>query len=187
MAAAATAAIVVVVYEKKLTNRCLPPSFPPYLFPPFTYARSTHVCIGDNRVCQFCKSDIQITKGLEYIKLARKGLPPNKNGEKQKQLYMHRFYASCCSHPLYNTVDFLGFVGVFTDLLDTKALQKFDGPVYMFENEAYKDPTKRQDVLHKSIFVPHFIWKLIRYYPYRNCGSTTYLNYNLKDVVYWGG
>ena len=157
----------------------------------------TDASLGDNRVCQFCKSDIQITKGLEYIKLARKGKPlsppPPSKGKKQEkqqqqQLYMHRFYASCCSHPLYNTVDFLGFVGVFIDILvDTKALQKFDGPVYMFENEAYKDPTKRQDVLHKSIFVPHFIWKLIRYYPYRNCGSTTYLNYNLKDVVYWGG
>ena len=126
---------------------------------------------------------------------------------------MHRFYSNCCYHPLYNTVDFLGFVGVFLDIMvDKDAVEKYDGPVYMFENEAYKDPTKRtcsssttttttttivntdggdssktkKSLLHKPIFVPHFLWKLIRYHPYKNCGSKTYLNYNQKDVVYWG-
>jgi len=131
---------------------------------------------GDSRVVQVCKSAVTITKGREYLKLARKAPPDGTNST--RQIYMHRFYASCCYVPLLNTVDFLGFVGVFTDFLDENH-KKYAGPVCMFSEEALKDPKDRES----NIFVPDFLWKLIRYLPYRNSGP---FDYDILDVVYWG-
>lgn len=78
---------------------------------------------GDNRVVQVCKSAITIEQGKDFLGLARKA-PPEKAGK----LYMHRYFAKCCHVPLMNTVEFLGFVGVFTHFLDANHKQ-FDGPV----------------------------------------------------------
>ena len=91
---------------------------------------------------------------------------------------MGAFIASCCHVPLFNTVDFLGFVGVFTSFLDENHKQ-FDGPVCMFTEKALEDPKGRE----KDIFVPDFLWKLVRYYPWRKSGP---FDYSLEPV-YWGG
>ncbi|CAJ1328655.1 unnamed protein product [Effrenium voratum] len=102
---------------------------------------------GDNRVVQVCKSALKIRKGQELIKLARKAPKPEKSG----QIYMHRYFASCCCVPLYNTVDFLGFVGVFTDFLDERCAA-FAGPVRMFPKEALK--TRRDPEAEGVLGVP---------------------------------
>ena len=128
---------------------------------------------GDNRVVQVCKSAITIDQGQELLGLARMA-PPDDSGK----VYMHRFYAKCCHVPLMNTVDFLGFVGVFTDFLDENH-KKFNGPVCMFDKEALQDPKHRE----ADIFVPDFLWKLIRYLPWRSSGP---FNYS-QEPVYWGG
>lgn len=128
---------------------------------------------GDNRVVQVCKQAVTIEKGQEFLQLARKG-PPSKDN---KQLFMHRFYASCCGSPLFNTVDFLGFVGVFTDFLDENHT-KFDGPVCMFPEKALNKP----DPPIKDIFAPDFLWKLVRYFPWRNSGPFDYG----MEPKYWG-
>ena len=127
---------------------------------------------GDNRVVQVCKSALKIKKGQELIKLARKAAKPNGSG----QIYMHRFYAACCNVPLYNTVDFLGFVGVFTDFLDERH-KEFAGPVRMFPEEALK---ARPDP-EAEVCVPDFLWKLLRYHLWRKSGPFDYT----QDAVYW--
>lgn len=129
---------------------------------------------GDSRVVQVCKSAVTITKGQELLGLARKG-PPNPDN---KKIFMHRFYAKCCHVPLMNTVDFLGFVGVFTDFLDANQ-KSFAGPVAMLTEEALVDPGKRE----ADIFVPDFLWKLVRYAPWTKAGP---FDYELEPV-YWGG
>ena len=90
---------------------------------------------------------------------------------------MHRFYASCCSVPLYNTVDFLGFVGVFTDFLDER-YKEFEGPVRMFPEEALKKNPEPE----AEVCVPDFLWKLLRYHLWRKSGP---FDYTLPPV-YWG-
>ena len=128
--------------------------------------------LGDNRVVQVCKSALKITRGQDLIKLARKAAKPNAKG----QIYMHRFYASCCSVPLYNTVDFLGFVGVFTDFLDERC-KEYAGPVRMFPEEALGTPASPE----ADVFVPDFLWKLLRYHLWRKCGPFDYK----QEPVYW--
>lgn len=129
---------------------------------------------GDSRVVQVCKSAVTITKGQDLLGLARKG-PPDPDG---KKIFMHRYYAKCCHAPLMNTVDFLGFVGVFTDFLDANH-KGFAGPVAMLTEEALVDPQKRE----ADIFVPDFLYKLVRYMPWRKAGP---FDYQLEPV-YWGG
>ena len=142
---------------------------------------------GDNRVVQVCKSAVRIHQGREYMGLARKAPNDDKDNDdndpkktkrkKKKQLYMHRYYAKCCHVPLMNTVDFLGFVGIFVDALDN--VEPFDGPVCMFPEQAVVDPQGREP----DIWVPDFLWKLVRYLPWRKAGP---FDYDLEPV-YWGG
>ena len=127
---------------------------------------------GDSRVVQVCKSALKITEGQGLIKLARKAAKPDGKG----QVYMHRYYASCCSVPLYNTVDFLGFVGVFTDFLDERC-KEYAGPVRMFPEEALSTPPNPE----ADIVVPDFLWKLLRYQWWRKCGPFDYT----QEPVYW--
>ena len=75
-----------------------------------------------------------------------------------------------------NTVDFLGFVGIFRDFLDDEQ-RHFAGPVSMFVDEALAPLEKPVD-----ISVMDFLWKLIRYYPWRKRGP---FDYDLEPV-YWG-
>jgi len=126
-----------------------------------------HGYYGETHLCQFCKSDISIDEGLEYIKLARKA--PNKG--------MHRYYATCCHAPLMNTFDFLAFVGVYEDHLDENH-KKFHGPVVLFEDEAEKP----FDLPIPKLNFPRFLWGLIRYMPWRHSGP---FNYDMEPF-YWG-
>lgn len=126
---------------------------------------------GDNRVVQVCKSAVTVREGRDLLRLARKG------EKKEKQVFMHRFYAGCCHVPLFNTVDFLGFVGVFVDFLDDEH-KRFDGPACMFPEQALENPNKREP----DINVPSFLWKLVRYLPWAKAGP---FDYSLKPV-YWG-
>ncbi|CAB9507291.1 expressed unknown protein [Seminavis robusta] len=128
---------------------------------------------GDNRVVQFCKNAITIEQGQEHLKLAIKKKEPN-----SKQVYMHRYYAGCCHVPLMNTVDFLGFVGVFCDFLDEKAVEQWDGPCRMFQDEGLGQPNPP----FPDASPAPFIWKLIRYLPWRKSGP---FDYDLTPV-YWG-
>jgi len=135
------------------------------------------------RVVQVCKSAVTVARGRHLIKLARKGppRPSSSKDEKKRQVYMHRFFAGCCSVPLFNTVDFLGFVGVYTDRLvdGDEAAQKFDGPVRMFPEEALSPPI----VEEPDVFAPVFLWKLVRYQPWYRSGP---FDYDQKPDIYWG-
>lgn len=135
------------------------------------------VC-GETRVVQVCKNAVHLDKGQELLKLATKCPKVGKDGQKAKKVYMHRFYASCCHVPLFNTVDFLGFVGVFRDFLDPEAQEQFAGPVRLFPEEAWA-PSEEPE---KEVCVPDFLWKLLRYAPWSKAGP---FNYQLEPV-YWG-
>ena len=128
---------------------------------------------GDNRVVQVCKNAVTLHQGQEQLQLALKA-PPN-----GKDVFMHRFYAKCCGSPLFNTVDFLGFVGVFTDFLDATQLDKFDGPVALFPEHTLHSPIPGG---LGDISAPQFLWKLARYAPYRKSGPFDYS----KEPKYWG-
>jgi Family of unknown function (DUF6151) len=128
---------------------------------------------GDNRIVQVCKSAVTITKGQDKLLLARKAAP----NKKSKQVYMHRYYAGCCHVPLMNTVSFLGFVGVLTDFLDGNH-ERYDGPCRVHQQEAWGQP----DPPLPDAFIPAFIWKVIRYLPWRHAGP---FDYQLTPV-YWG-
>lgn len=128
---------------------------------------------GDNRVVQVCKSAIEIEKGRELLKLAIK-----KKEKKSGEVFMHRYYAGCCHVPIMNTVDFLGFVGVFADFLDDEAVQKWDGPCRMFPEEGFGQPNEPLP----DVSAPPFLWKLFRYMPWRKSGP---FDYSLP-AVYWG-
>jgi Family of unknown function (DUF6151) len=128
---------------------------------------------GESRVVQVCKSDLHITQGQELMQLSRKSAIPNKN-----QIYMHRYYTKCCHTPLYQTVNFLGFVGVFLKNLDPALIDQFDGPVAMMPEQATKPPPE----VPPDIFAPHFLWKLVRYHSSRNMGPFDYK----MEPTYWG-
>mmetsp|Transcript_20251 Transcript_20251/g.48250 ORF Transcript_20251/g.48250 Transcript_20251/m.48250 type:complete len:258 (+) Transcript_20251:85-858(+) len=145
---------------------------------------------GESRVVQVCKSDVTIDKGQDLLQLSRKFPPPSSSSKKtegakntkgkKEQLYMHRYYSKCCYVPIFQTVDFLGFVGIFTDNLESsEEYERYDGPVAMFTELALKPP----DSPPPDIFVPGFLWKLIRYLPYRNVGPFDYD----QQPTYWGG
>ena len=68
-----------------------------------------------------------------------------------------------------NTVDFLGFVGIFRDFFYDEQ-RHFAGPVSMFVEEALAPTEKPVD-----ISVMDFVWKLIRYYPWRKSGPFDYV------------
>ena len=133
---------------------------------------------GESRIVQVCKSDVTIEKGNDFLQLSRK-FPPSSDGAKKgkQQIYMHRYYAKCCGVPIFQTVDFLGFVGIFTDNLDGD-YDKYDGPVAMFPELALK---KMEEPI-ADIFVPHFLYKLVRYHPYRKMGPFDYD----QEPTYWG-
>lgn len=124
-------------------------------------------------VVQVCKNAVTIHKGKEFLQLARKG-PPSKDN---KQMFMHRFYASCCGSPLMNTVSFLGFVGLYTDFLDDNHKQYY-GPVCLFPEKALSKPNPPIP----DVFVPHFLWKLVRYLPWKNSGP---FDYDMEPK-FWG-
>ncbi|KAG7352615.1 hypothetical protein IV203_008663 [Nitzschia inconspicua] len=128
---------------------------------------------GESRVVQVCKSDLYIIQGQDLLQLSRKSATPTKN-----QLYMHRYYTKCCHTPLFQTVDFLGFVGVFLENLDQAVIDQFDGPVAMMPEQASKLPPN----MPPDIFVPHLLWKLIRYHSSRNLGP---FDYDMNPT-FWG-
>lgn len=128
---------------------------------------------GESRVVQVCKSDLHITQGQDLMQLSRK-LPVAGKG----QIFMHRYYTKCCHTPLYQTVSFLGFVGVFLKNLDANVIDKFDGPVAMFPELALKEPPQTLP----NAFVPHFLWKLVRYHSSRKMGP---FDYDMTPT-YWG-
>ena len=123
---------------------------------------------GETHLCQFCKSDVTIDEGLEHLKLARKA--PN-NG-------MYRYYADCCHVPIMNTVDFLGFVGVYEDHLDENH-KKFHGPVTWCEHEAEMP----YDSSLPKINMLRFLWGIVRYMPWKHSGP---FDYDMEPL-FWGG
>jgi hypothetical protein len=128
---------------------------------------------GESRVVQVCKSDLYLIQGQELMQLSRKSPIPNK-----KQVYMHRYYTKCCHTPLYQTVDFLGFVGVLLKNLDPAVVDQFEGPVALLQDQALKQPPN----MPPNTFLPHFLWKLLRYHSSRNMGP---FDYSMKPT-YWG-
>ena len=106
--------------------------------PPMTYP------CGETHIVQVCKSAVSIQKGNEHIRLARKS---SEHGG------MFRYYAGCCHVPLMNTIDFLGYVGVFEDNLDATEREKYYGPFCFCTKEAVKFPL--EDVV-PDIFAPSF-------------------------------
>ena len=128
---------------------------------------------GDNRLVQVCKNALTIHQGRDLLKLARKA--PQK--ESKGKICMHRYYASCCHVPLFNTVSFLGFVGVFTDFLDSNH-DKFAGPVRMYPKEALG----QEEPPEPDVFALDLLWKFVRYLPWKNAGP---FDYDLEPV-YWG-
>lgn len=72
----------------------------------------------------------------------------------------------------------LGFVGVFLKNLDPSVIDQFDGPVAMLPDQATKQPPE----MPPDIFVPHFLWKLVRYHSSRKMGP---FHYDMKPT-YWG-
>jgi hypothetical protein len=128
---------------------------------------------GESRLVQVCKSDLHLTHGQELMQLSRKSPILN-----NKQVYMHRYYTTCCHTPLYQTVDFLGFVGVLLKNLDSALVDQFDGPVTLFPEQALKQPPD----MPSNMFIPHFLWKLVRYHSSRNMGP---FDYDTKPT-YWG-
>eukprot|EP00934_Nitzschia_sp_Nitz4_P005357 Nitzschia sp. Nitz4//scaffold107_size73032//62309//62971//NITZ4_005771-RA/size73032-processed-gene-0.114-mRNA-1//1//CDS//3329532626//5347//frame0 len=123
---------------------------------------------GETALVQVCKSDIEITEGIEQLQLSRKG--PNETAS------MHRYYAKCCFTPIMNTVDFLGFTGVFADNLDEDQ-KKFQGPVSLFPQKALHEKPKDPEM-----FMPGLLWNLVRYHSSRNRGP---FNYDMEPT-YWG-
>ena len=78
---------------------------------------------------------------------------------------------------MFNTVSFLGFVGVFRNRLSEEQ-EGFDGPVAMF-------PERTLDGQHPKdpmINVGDFWWKLIRYIPYYASGP---FDYGMEPKI-WG-
>lgn len=139
------------------------------------------------RVVQVCKNAVHVHKGRNLLKLARKSEPGTG---------MYRFYSGCCCVPMFNTVNYLGFVGIFIDRLifdGNNNHSMFDGPVCMFPEEREqadqyeKDATQQQPQLpppdEPKISVPDFLWKLVRYQPYANTGPFDYD----QVPLYWGG
>ncbi|CAJ1931514.1 unnamed protein product [Cylindrotheca closterium] len=122
---------------------------------------------GEAHLCQVCKSDVTIDEGLEHIKLARKG--PSQG--------MHRYYTGCCSVPLMNTFDFLGFVALYEDHLDEHHKQ-FHGPSVFCEHEAEKP----FDLPIPKASTPRFLWNVLRYMPWRHSGPFDYT----LEPLYWG-
>ena len=127
---------------------------------------------GETHIVQVCKSALSIHQGLEHLKLARKTSSSGGTG-------MFRYYASCCNTPILNTWDFLGFVGVLEDNLDSER-EKFQGP-YCF---CTKEATQTIPVSDKvpEIKVHMFMWNVLRYWPWAKAGP---LNYSLKPIL-WG-
>jgi len=132
---------------------------------------------GENRLIQVCKSAITIHQGENYLQLARQA--PDQG--------MHRYYAGCCHVPMFNTIDSLGYVGVYRDYImdeddDKKEqqllLDKFAGPVAYKKEQALKTP----ETSIPDVSILDFLWKLLRYAPYYKCGP---FNYNLEPK-YWG-
>jgi len=132
---------------------------------------------GESRLVQVCKSALTITEGLENLKLARKAPPPSAGGKPTKQIYMHRYYSSCCNVPLINTYDSLGFVGILSEFLDEEQ-EKFDKVVRVFPEEALGEPENREP----DLFFPAFLWKLFRYQFRRRPGPA--FDYE-QEPVYW--
>ena len=127
---------------------------------------------GETHLVQVCKSAVTIHKGIEHLQLARKS-QTNGGG-------MYRYYAGCCHVPIMNTIDFLGFVGVFEDNLDAIQREKFYGPVKCFTKEAVKTPLEN---VVPDLFAPRFLWNLLRYVPWTKAGP---FDYTLKPTIYWG-
>jgi len=132
-------------------------------------AKASDKYCGDDcmRVVQVCKNALEIEKGMDKIQLARKGSA--EQSKQSGQVCMHRYYAKCCHVPLYNTVDFLGFVGVYRDYLSS-IVSKYDGPVRMYVNEALLGTVSTEP----DVFAPAFLWKLLRYYPWSKAGPFDY-------------
>jgi hypothetical protein len=128
---------------------------------------------GETRLVQVCKSDLHLTQGRQWLQLSRKR-PPTHG---KSSVYMHRYYSKCCHAPLYQTVDFLGFVGVHLTVLDDHR-SEFDGPVCMFPEKA----TEQCPHLPPDASIAHFLWKLIRYHFSRKLGP---FDYDMEPV-YWG-
>lgn len=133
--------------------------------PPMSYP------CGESHLVQVCKSAVSIHKGKEHIRLARQS---KENGG------MFRYYAGCCHVPLMNTIDFLGFVGVFEDNLDSTEREKFYGPFKYCTKEAAKLPLEYNV---PDMFAPVFLWNLIRYIPWTKAGP---FDYSMAPTIYWG-
>jgi hypothetical protein len=129
-------------------------------------------CNDCTLIVQVCKSSLTLSQGLEQLQLARKS--PTTPG-------MHRYYAKCCCTPLFNTVQQLGFVGVFMDCLTyyPDERQHFAGPILLYTESA--TVTKTFPPLPKMNW-PDTLWKLLRYMPYSSAGP---FDYN-QEPVYWG-
>ena len=127
---------------------------------------------GETHLVQVCKNAVSIHKGKEHIRLARKS--PDNGG-------MFRYYAGCCHVPLYNTISFLGFVGVFEDNLDAIEREKFYGPVCYCTKEAVKFPLENPV---PDMFAPMFLWNLLRYIPWTKAGP---FDYTMTPTIFWGG
>lgn len=124
---------------------------------------------GESRLVQVCKSGVSIDQGVEHLKLSRRA--PNTG--------MFRYYASCCNTPILNTVDFLGYVGVYENNLD-KETEKFAGPWCFCPHEAVKTPLEKEAL--PTVPVRYFLWNLLRYMPWTKSGP---LDYSLEPV-FWG-
>jgi hypothetical protein len=124
---------------------------------------------GGSKIIQVCKSDLHIDKeSLPFISLSRK----------EKDSGMFRFYSNCCNVPLFNTIDYLGFVGVLAVNLDENVKELGDF-VPICEKEALKPPSVK---LNSFSFVPKFMSKLLEYQMYSKDGP---FNYTLTPQ-YWG-
>lgn len=128
---------------------------------------------GMNCIVQVCKDAVHLDHGREHLQLAQHHLS-SKDG-----IFMHRFYAKCCNVPMFNTVSFLGFVGIFRNRLSQEEAQ-FAGPVAMFPEQALDGQTDHP--CESMINVPDFWWKLIRYIPYASLGP---FDYEMEPKI-WG-
>lgn len=123
---------------------------------------------GECHLVQVCKDAVTIDKGKEKMKLARKA--PNQG--------MYRYYAECCNVPLMNTVDILGFVGVYDDNLDEN-VEQFFGPFDYCTHEASKLPIESPNPKNSIL---RFLWNLLRYASASKAGP---FDYSLTPF-YWG-
>lgn len=138
-----------------------------------------------SHIVQVCKSDLTITRGHEHIRLTRKA-PGGGGSDSDIGIGMYRYYAGCCSVPLFNTVKQLGFVGILMDTLMSSSavvVDQFAGPYKVFENEALEqsspDPSSIPPIGNPPFA---FLWRLIRYQPWRSSGP---FDYTLTPQ-YWG-